>query len=139
MHFQPRLLSTFCCCSAVSDCATPWTASPPRLLCPWDAPGENTGVGCQPSSSGSCQPRDRTQVSCIAGSCFTAEPPGKPSQLSTSIHLPFLEIYITEMYTVRCFGDWLLAYCFAALPCVSSYHPIAGFCRVIFQEECSIL
>ena len=27
---------------------TPWTvgAPPPRLLCPWDCPGENTGVGC---------------------------------------------------------------------------------------------
>ena len=24
--------------------ATPWT---PRLLCPWDSPGKNTGVGCQ--------------------------------------------------------------------------------------------
>ena len=82
---------------------------PPRLLCLWDAPGESTGVGCHPSSSGSCQPRDRTRVSCIAGSCFTDEPPGKPSQLSTSIHLPFLEIYITEMYSMRCFGDWLLA------------------------------
>ena len=23
--------------------ATPWTA---RLLCPWDSPGKNTGVGC---------------------------------------------------------------------------------------------
>ena len=28
--------------SVVSDSATPWT---PRLLCPWDSPGKNTGVG----------------------------------------------------------------------------------------------
>ena len=25
--------------------ATPWTVAP-RLLCPWDPPGKNTGVGC---------------------------------------------------------------------------------------------
>ena len=31
-----------------------------------------------PSSRGSFQPRDQTQVSHIAGGFFTAEPPGKP-------------------------------------------------------------
>ena len=25
---------------------TPWTIYPARLLCPWDSPGKNTGVGC---------------------------------------------------------------------------------------------
>ena len=33
------------------------------------------------SSRGSSQPRDRTQVSCIAGGFFTSVPPGKPSVL----------------------------------------------------------
>ena len=23
-----------------------WAGGPPRLLCPWDSPGKNTGVGC---------------------------------------------------------------------------------------------
>ena len=27
-------------------CVTPWTATA-RLLCPWDSPGKNTGVGCR--------------------------------------------------------------------------------------------
>ena len=31
-----------------------------------------------PFSRGSSQPRDQTQVSCIAGRFFTAEPHGKP-------------------------------------------------------------
>ena len=31
-----------------------------------------------PSSRRSSPPRDRTQVSCIAGGFFAAEPPGKP-------------------------------------------------------------
>jgi len=26
--------------------STPWTQEPPRLPCPWDFPGKNTGVGC---------------------------------------------------------------------------------------------
>ena len=31
-----------------------------------------------PSPRESSRPRDRTRVSCIAGGCFTTEPPGKP-------------------------------------------------------------
>ena len=31
--------------SVASDSETPWTV-PRRPLCPWDAPGKNTGVGC---------------------------------------------------------------------------------------------
>ena len=37
------LLSHF---SRVRLCATPQTPQPTRLLCPWDSPGKNTGVGC---------------------------------------------------------------------------------------------
>ena len=38
-----------CCCSVasvVSDSLQPMDCSPTRLLCPWDSPGKNTGVGC---------------------------------------------------------------------------------------------
>ena len=31
---------------------------PARLLCLWDSPGKNTGVGCLPSSRESSQPRN---------------------------------------------------------------------------------
>ena len=34
-----------------------WTA-PARLLCPWDSPGKNTGVGCHFLLQGSSLPRD---------------------------------------------------------------------------------
>ena len=40
-------------------------------ICPGDSPGKNTGVGCRASSRGSSQPRDWSQVSCIAGRFFT--------------------------------------------------------------------
>ena len=40
---------------------------------PWNSPGQNMGVGSLPFSRGSSHPRDRTQVSYIAGGFFTAE------------------------------------------------------------------
>ena len=33
-------------CSVVSDSLQPHDLLPARLLCPWDSPGKNTGVGC---------------------------------------------------------------------------------------------
>ena len=32
--------------SVVSDCLQPYGPWPAWLLCPWDSPGKNTGVGC---------------------------------------------------------------------------------------------
>ena len=44
------LLACCCCCcqvvSVVSDSVRPHRRQPNRLLCPWDSPGKNTGVGC---------------------------------------------------------------------------------------------
>ena len=47
--------------------ATPWTVAP-RLLCPWDFPGKNTGEGwvAISFSKGSSRHRDRTRVSSTA-------------------------------------------------------------------------
>ena len=33
-------------CSGVSDSLRPRGLQPTRLLCPWNFPGKNTGVGC---------------------------------------------------------------------------------------------
>ena len=33
-------------CSVVSDSVRPHRLHPAMLLCPWDSPGKNTGVGC---------------------------------------------------------------------------------------------
>ena len=46
--------------------ATLWAAA---LLCPWDSPGKNTGVGAIVFSRGSSRPRDQTRVSCISCLC----------------------------------------------------------------------
>ena len=37
-----------------------------RLLCPWDSPGVNTGVGFHALLQGSSQPRDRTCISYVS-------------------------------------------------------------------------
>ena len=56
--------------SVVSTSLLPWTVAC-RLLCPWNSPGQNTGVGSCFFSRGSSQPRDWTQVFHIAGRFFT--------------------------------------------------------------------
>ena len=49
---------------------TPQTVAA-RLLCSWDSPGKNTGVGSHSLLQGIFPPRDRTWVSRIAGRFFT--------------------------------------------------------------------
>ena len=57
-------------CSVVCDSLWPDGLQPASLLCPWNSPGKNTGVGCIPLSRGSSGLRDWIQVSCIAGRFF---------------------------------------------------------------------
>ena len=51
----------------------PHELQPTRLLCPWDSPGRNTGVGCHSFSRGSSWDTDWIQVSHIAGRFFTLQ------------------------------------------------------------------
>ena len=49
MQTQTHIHTCCCCCqvaSVVSDSVRPHRRQPTRLLCPWDSPGKNTGVGC---------------------------------------------------------------------------------------------
>ena len=57
-----RLL--LCLCAIVSDSLRCHGLYPTRLLCPWDFPGKNTGVGCHFSCRQSSRPRDQTRISC---------------------------------------------------------------------------
>ena len=41
-----HLLRVSISCSVTSDSLQPHRLWPTRLLCPWDFPGKNTGVGC---------------------------------------------------------------------------------------------
>ena len=49
-----------------------------RLLCPWDFPGENTGVGCHFFFQGILLTEFPVSPA-LAGGFFTTEPPRKPS------------------------------------------------------------
>ena len=55
------------CHSVMSSSLPPHGWYPTRLLCPWDSPGKNSGVGCHAFSRGSSQPRDWTQISTLQG------------------------------------------------------------------------
>ena len=58
-----------------------------------DSPGKNTGVGCHTSSRASFQPRDWTQVSCVAGGFFTK---GSPKNTGVGIHSLLQGIFPTQ-------------------------------------------
>ena len=70
-----------CVCSVAKSHLTllwPHGLYPARLLCPWDSPGKNTGVGC-------CfllhsDPGMKLVSPALAGRFFSTEPAGKPQR-----------------------------------------------------------
>ena len=72
----------------------PIDCSPPGSSVHGNSPGKNTGVVAMPSSRGSFQPRDWTQVSCIVGWFFTNSHKGSPTGVvSLSLLQP---IFLTQ-------------------------------------------
>ena len=87
------------CCAVlcwVAQSCDAMDCSPPGSSAHGDSPGKNPGVGCMPSSRGSSQLRDRTQVSHTAGGFFT-EPPGKPKNTAVG-SLSLLQGYCVCVY-----------------------------------------
>ena len=60
----------------------PWMEEPGRLLCPWDSPGKNTGVGCHFL----LQCMKVKSQSEVAQSCPTLSDPMDCSLPGSSIH-----------------------------------------------------
>ena len=56
--------------------ATPWTIQPSGLLCPWDSPGKNAGVGCHFLLQG-IFPTQGSNPGFPQADALTSEPPGK--------------------------------------------------------------
>ena len=70
--------------SVMSDSLWPHGLQPAKLLCPWDFPGKNTGVGCHFFLQRIFLTWGWTWVSCITDRFFNARAtrdPGKPIQL----------------------------------------------------------
>ena len=84
--------------SVLSDSSWPYGLQPARLLCPWDSPGKNTGVGCHPLLQESSQPRDQSLVSCIAGRQFFAAEPSE-KRIATYIPLNNLICFLLQRGT----------------------------------------
>ena len=65
----------------MSDPLRPEGLQPTRVLCPWDSPGRDTGVGCHALLQGSSRQQDETHVSgvpCTGRRILHTEPSGKP-------------------------------------------------------------
>ena len=67
------------------------------LLCPWDSPGKNTGVGCHALLKGSSWPRDRTGIWLHLLHCRWIFYP-------LSCHFTRAKLYIQ----IRVFTEWVL-------------------------------
>ena len=79
--------------------AVPW-AVVPRLLCPWNFPGKDTGAGCHYLLQGIFRPRSQTNtsfISCIGRQILYQVPPGKLLYLHTTSSL---SIHLLSMYHV---------------------------------------
>ena len=79
-----------CTCSVasvVSDSVRPHRRPPTRLLCPWDSPGTNTGVGCHFLLQ--CMKVESESESEVAQSCLTLSDPMDCSLPGSSIHGSF--------------------------------------------------
>ena len=69
------------CCLVAKLCLTlfwPHGLQPASLLCPWDFPGKNSGLGCHFLLQGIFLTQELNLSPALAGRFFTAKPPGKP-------------------------------------------------------------
>ena len=81
--------------SVVSDSLQPHGLQPTRLLCPWDSPGKNPGVGCHFLLQGIFLTQESNPVSCTAGRSFT-------SSSRATREAPELLLIIRLLFTKHC-------------------------------------
>ena len=112
--------SCFYCCSVKLCLPLPWCygQEPARLLCQWDFPEKNTGMGCISFSRRSSLTRDWSHVSWLAGRFFTIEPQVKP-HLYIYIIAIIISTYYCCSFTVMSNSLWPHELQHARLPCPS--------------------
>ena len=76
-------------CSVVSNSLWPHGLQPARLLCPWNFPGKNIGVGCHALFQGIFLTQGLNPCLLHCRWIFTAEPPEKPHS-NKYLHLKFI-------------------------------------------------
>ena len=105
--FKPsnRFVHACSVASVVSNALGPDGLWPPRLLCQWDSSGRNTGVGCHALLQGIFQPRNQTQVSCIAGRFLMSE---QSKQESFNLKNPLPKLFLTSVVqSLKHYFKWL--------------------------------
>ena len=82
-------------CSVMSDFLQPCGLYSARLLCPWNFPGKNTGVGAISFSMGSSHSRDLTRVSCIGRRTLPPSHQGIPLEIvpESNRHIELMGTY----------------------------------------------
>ena len=96
-----------CCCqvaSVVSDSVRLHRQQPTRLTCPWDSPGNNTGVGCHFLLQCVKVKRERE----VTRSCLTLNDPKDCSPPRSSIHGTF-QARVLEWVAIA-FSDFITIY-----------------------------
>ena len=68
-----------CACLVMSNSLRPYGLQPTRLLCPWNFPDKNTGVGCHFLLHGIFPTQGSNLSPALTGGFFTTEPPRKPN------------------------------------------------------------
>ena len=77
-------------CSVVSNSLQPHGLQPTRLLCPWNSPGKNTGVGSYSLLQGIILTLDRTWSLALQADSLPSETQGSP-RLPNTVLIPVLE------------------------------------------------
>ena len=87
---------------------TPWTHEPTRLLCPWDFPGKDTGVGCHFLLKGifPTQGPNMCHLHWLPY-FFTTKPPGKPCE--TLHRLKKKKKFFFKLLAFTCYSVVLLS------------------------------
>ena len=109
--FKPsnRFVHACSVASVVSNALGPYGLWPPRLLCPWDSSGRNTGVGCHALLQGifPIQGSNPRHFLCLlhwqVGSLPLA-PPGKPMFFPDPPHAKHLVLFLVGIFRVTSSG-----------------------------------
>jgi len=94
----------------LSDSSISWTVDPTRILCPWDSPGKNTGVGCHALLQGIFPTQGSNPgIKLRSLSCwhilYNLNPPGKPKNTGVGSLSLLQGIFLTQEL------KWGLLYC----------------------------
>ena len=98
-----------CVCSVCSNSLRPHRLQPTRLLCPWDFPGKNIGVGCHFYLQRIFLSRDGTHFSCIARRIFFTAWEAQ-LQLATTITMFYIRSSDLIHLTLESFFYWCLPF-----------------------------